>query len=307
MQRIVLIGASGQIGQALKRQWSHRLSGHDHLYCPRRAEVDLTNPVQLQAWLDRYQPTVIINAAAYTAVDQAEHEHALVDHINHLAVKQLAHWAAIHHARLLHYSTDYVFDGSRPIHTAYTETDLPCPINQYGRSKYAAEQAIVSAGCRALILRTSWVYAEQGRNFVNTILQLARQREGLSVVDDQIGVPNHATRIAQNTLSILDDWLAQPVPAQAQIYHLSAAGHTSWYGVAQRVLTLAAHHESLRCTVDQLQPITTLDYPTPARRPRNSRLATDQIRQHFAVELPDWSVDLEQMLRQRPQGASACK
>jgi len=303
MQRILLTGASGQIGQALRRQLTPWLSVADQLYCPTRAEFDLSHPIQMQTWLDQHQPTLIINAAAYTAVDQAEQEPTLANQINHVAVKQLANWAAAHHARLLHYSTDYVFDGTRPMDTAYPETDATAPVNVYGQTKLAAEQAIVQAGGDAFILRTCWVYADQGRNFINTILQLARQRDGLSVVADQIGAPNHAERIAQNTVSILSTWWAEaPTPARVRLYHLSVAGQTSWYGIAQRVLKIAAAYEPLRCGVAQLKPIASVDYPTAARRPLNSRLATEQIRQQFVVDLPDWSVDLEQMLNRRYQG-----
>jgi dTDP-4-dehydrorhamnose reductase len=296
MQRILLTGASGQIGQALRRQLTPWLSAADQLYCPTRAEFDLSHPRQMQTWLDRYQPTLIINAAAYTAVDQAEQERTLANQINHLAVQQLADWAALNHARLLHYSTDYVFDGNRPLDTAYLETDPTAPLNVYGQTKQAGEQAILQAGCRAWILRTSWVYADQGRNFINTILQLAQQRESLSIVSDQIGAPNHAERIADYTLSILTECA---VDLPTGIYHLSASGQTSWYGLAQYVLQIAERAESLRCGVAGLKAITSADYPTAAQRPHNSQLCTQNIQQYIQLDLPHWSVDVEQMLKRR--------
>lgn len=301
MQRILLTGASGQIGRALKQCLTRELADTDQLYCPTRVDFDLTHAAQMQTWLDRYQPTLIINTAAYTAVDHAERDIAQADQINHLAVKQLAEWAAAHDARLLHYSTDYVFDGTRSLDTAYLETDPTAPRNVYGQTKQAGEQAILQAGGRAWILRTSWVYADHGRNFINTILQLAQQRESLSVVSDQIGAPNHAQRIAQHTLSILTECHAE---LPTGVYHLSASGQTSWYGLAQYVLQRAERAESLRCGVAGLQAIASADYPTAAQRPLNSQLCTQKIQQYVALDLPHWSQDVEQMLKRRYQRSS---
>lgn len=296
MQRILLTGASGQMGRALQQRLAREFAHIDQLYCPTRADFDLTDLVQMQTWLDRYQPTLIINAAAYTAVDQAERDIAQADQINHLAVKQLADWAAAHDAHLLHYSSDYVFDGTRPLDTAYIETDPTAPRNVYGQTKQAGEQAIMQAGCRAWILRTSWVYADHGRNFINTILQLAQQRESLSVVSDQIGAPNYAERIADYTVSILTECAAD---LPTGIYHLSASGQTSWYGLAQYVLQMAERAEALRCGAAGLQAITSADYPTAAQRPHNSQLCTQKIQHYIQLDLPHWSVDVEQMLKRR--------
>jgi dTDP-4-dehydrorhamnose reductase len=287
MQRILLTGATGQIGRALHQQmvgiWSDAV-----WYCPTRIQLDLSCRLQIQTVLDQFAPTLIINAAAYTAVDQAETERASVLAINTIAPTVMAQWAAQHHAMLVQYSTDYVFDGQLPYDQAYLETHLTQPINYYGYCKQQAEQAILASGCLALILRTSWVYADMGHNFIQTILRLARERNTLSIVDDQIGTPNDAQRIAYWTMCLLQQ---DSIPTG--IYHVSAIGQTSWYGLAHYVLDIAQQYERWSCV---LTPIPSIAYPTPARRPHNSRLDTHKLQTQLAVDLPHWSVDVAQML-----------
>ena len=291
--RIVLLGADGQLGWELRRA----LLPLGEVVAWGRAEADLSELDALRAQLDRVRPQVIVNAAAYTAVDRAEQEVALATCINADAPALLAQWAAEHDAWLVHYSTDYVFDGTRD--APYDEACAPNPQSAYGRSKLAGELAVAASGCRHLTLRTSWVYAARGGNFARTMLKLARERELLRVVADQFGAPTAAELIADVSALALHRVLADAdFAVQAGgLYHLSAAGATSWHGYAQYVLEQArAFGAELRCR--ELAPISTAEYPLPAPRPANSRLDCTRLQQAFGVHLPDWQVQVQRMLRE---------
>ncbi len=289
--RLLLLGADGQLGWELRRA----LLPLGEVVACGRAEADLGDLDALRALLQRAQPQVIVNAAAYTAVDRAESEPERAQRINADAPAALAQWAAGRDAWLVHYSTDYVFDGrsERP----YDEHGVPQPASVYGRSKLAGEQAIAAAGCRHLLLRTSWVYAARGGNFAKTMLRLAREREQLRVVADQFGAPTAAELIADVSALALHRVLRDAAfGAQASgLYHLTASGSTSWHGYADFVLDQArALGDTLRCT--ELLPIATADYPLPAPRPANSRLDCTRLQQRFGVQLPDWRVQVRRLL-----------
>ncbi len=289
--RLLLLGADGQLGWELRRAL---LPLGEVIACG-RAQADLARPDALRAVLQRAQPHVIVNAAAYTAVDRAESEAELAQCVNAQAPATLAHWAAEHDAWLVHYSTDYVFDG-RSEHP-YDERCAPNPASVYGRSKLAGEQAITAAGCRHLVLRTSWVYAARGGNFAKTMLRLAREREQLRVVADQFGAPTAAELIADVSALALHRVLhdAQFGAQASGLYHLSASGSTSWHGYASYVLECARTlGESLRCR--ELLPIATADYPLPAKRPANSQLDCTLLQQRFGLRLPDWRVQVQRLL-----------
>jgi dTDP-4-dehydrorhamnose reductase len=294
---ILLLGANGQVGWELRRA----LLPLGKVLPLGRAEVDFTHLDGLRTVLDSRQPRIIVNAAAYTAVDKAESESELAWRVNADAPALLAEWALENDAWLVHYSTDYVFDGT--LDRPYTELDTPNPQSVYGKSKFAGEQAISASGCRHLILRTSWVYAARGANFAKTMLRLACERNSLRVVADQIGSPTSAELIADLTALILHRVLTDPSALSLDgLYHLTAAGHTSWHGYARHVLTQAKKLGwPLRCPPDAVQPIKTEDYPLPAKRPANSRLDTSKLRAAFDLTLPDWTVQVDRMLDELPK------
>lgn len=289
--RILLIGSSGQIAWELRRVLGclgdlvvSARAGADHV-------IDLSRPQTIAPVVSAVRPDLIVNAAAYTAVDQAEAEPGLAMTVNGEAVAELALAAAQLGAALVHYSTDYVFDGSanRP----YRETDPVCPQSVYGRSKLAGEQAIASASVPHLILRTSWVYGSRGNNFLRTMRRLAREREALNVVDDQLGTPTWSRHIAEATGQILVQLLRNPGqwPNASGIYHLAAGGQCSWYGFAERIIGQQRAGETL--PLQQLTPIRSEQYPTAARRPAYSVLATDKLRDTFGIGIPHWTTGLE--------------
>ncbi len=292
--RILLLGANGQVGWELRRSLAplgevfafHRGSGD-------AGAVDLARPDSLAALVDRVAPDAIVNAAAYTAVDKAEAEPALAQAINAEAPAALARAAAARGAWLLHYSTDYVFDGSGD--APRDEDAATAPLGVYGRSKLAGEQAIRDSGSRHLILRTSWVYAARGANFPRTMLRLAQEREQLRVVADQVGAPTGAELLADVSAHALRRLDAQP--ALGGTYHLAAAGETSWHGLARFAIEQGrALRPELPWKVREVQAITTADYPTPARRPLNSRLDTRRLREAFGLSLPAWETGVLRML-----------
>jgi len=283
---ILLLGATGQIGNALRRT----LLPLGRVVAPSRAQADLADLDSLAEYLRARSPDIIVNAAAHTAVDAAEADEGSAWRINADAVAIMAAQARDSGAVLVHYSTDYVFDGSKP--APYIETDTPRPLNAYGRSKLAAEHAIAASGCRALVLRTSWVYAAHGRNFVKTVLELARQRETLRVVADQVGSPTSAELVADVTALALAAHHRHQLADG--IYHLTAAGSTTWYQLACHTVQRA--HERgmmLRLQPQRIQAICTEDYPLPAPRPRNSRLDTGRLAAALGLQLPDWTAHLE--------------
>jgi len=288
---ILLFGKDGQVGHALQRT----LLPLGSLTALGRRQANLEYPDTLQDVLRQHQPDVIVNAAAYTAVDQAENEPQRAHTINATAVAHMATYARDHNALLVHYSTDYVFDGAQQ--QPYRETDAPKPINVYGQSKLAGEVAIAESGCRHFILRTSWVFSAYGDNFVKTILQLAHTSTQLSIVDDQIGAPTSAELIADVTALALASSRRDALPPG--LYHLSASGQTSWHGLARHVITqFLAQGMKLALTPQQIHAITTADSPQPARRPANSRLNTEKISQALGLELPDWRVHTDRCIAQ---------
>jgi len=275
--KILLLGANGQVGWELRRA----LAPLGDVTACGRAEADLSDLENLRAVVAQTKAEVIVNAAAYTAVDKAEAEKDLAERINHEAVAVLAAEAKRSDALLVHYSTDYVFDGAKP--TPYIETDPTNPISVYGATKLRGEEAIRASGCRHLIFRTSWVYAARGHNFVKTMLRLGKERDQLSVVADQTGAPTSAGLIADVTAQAL----AQPDVSGT--FHLTAAGETTWHGFAQLILAEAEKRGvSLKAGPGQVKAIATSAYPTPAKRPANSRLNTDKLRKTFGIVLPPW-------------------
>ena len=283
---ILLLGSNGQVGWELKRslallgpvtaltrQGENGLSG------------DLSNLEALAATVQSLNPDVIVNAAAYTAVDRAESEPEQARMINTLAPARLAQEAKAADACLIHFSTDYVFDGSGT--TPWQEADSPSPINAYGKTKFEGEEAIRQSGCTHIIFRTSWVYAARGRNFLWTMLKLAAERESLRVVDDQIGAPTGAELIADVTAHAIR--AIEQKPSLCGTYHLSAAGQTSWYEYARMVIEAAAGAGmKLKVFARDIVPIPSEEFPTPAVRPGNSRLDTSKLRKAFGVHMPGW-------------------
>ena len=286
--RILVLGRSGQVGAAL----SQSLQGLGDLIALDRAQLDLSNTDAIRTALRELQPQIVINAAAYTAVDAAESDQAMAFQINAVAPQVIAEESERLGAALIHYSTDYVFDGSKQ--GAWLEDDATAPLSVYGHSKLAGEQAITDVGGTHLILRTSWVYGLHGKNFLLTMLKLAESRDSLAIVDDQIGAPTWALTIADATSAIIRD-AGEPaqLAALSGIYHLCAGGHTSWFGFAQAIFSHASVQRK-----PQLRPITTAEYPTPAQRPHNSILNTDKFRRSFG-DLPTWDDALQTCLQMR--------
>ena len=286
--RILVLGRSGQVGTALTQS----LQGLGELIALDRAQLDLTNPDAIRTTLREIQPQIVINAAAYTAVDAAESDQAMAFQINAVAPRVMAQESERLGAALIHYSTDYVFDGGKQ--GAWIEDDATAPLSVYGHSKLAGEQAITDVGGTHLILRTSWVYGLHGKNFLLTMLKLAESRDSLAIVDDQIGAPTWALTIADATSAIIRD-AGEPaqLAALSGIYHLCAGGHTSWFGFAQAIFSHASVQRK-----PQLRPITTAEYPTPAQRPHNSILNTDKFRRSFG-DLPTWDDALQTCLQMR--------
>ncbi len=288
-KKILLLGKDGQVGWELQRA----LAPLGLLTALNRHECDLADSAQVQAVLAQVEPEVIVNAAAYTAVDKAETDQALARRINVDAVAELALYAREMGSLLVHYSTDYVFDGSKP--EAYVEDDSTHPLSVYGQTKLDGENKVRDALCRHLIFRTSWVYAARGGNFARTMLRLASDRETLNVIDDQIGAPTSAELIADVTAHALRDVLSGRAPGGT--YHLAAAGETSWYGYAKFVIDRARQQgQTLALAADGLKPIPASEYPLPARRPQNSRLNTHLLERSFALKLPHWEAGVSRVL-----------
>jgi dTDP-4-dehydrorhamnose reductase len=262
--------------------------------------LDLADLDGLAQALDRIAPDVIINAAAYTAVDKAEDEPDAAQRINGDALTVMGAWARRHGARVVHYSTDYVFDGSA--RQPYREDDAPHPVSVYGRTKLAGEQALRDSGARYLVFRTAWVYAARGKNFLRTMLHLGAERDELRVVDDQVGAPTPARLIADATMQALAQWLGDATPARDGVYHLVASGQVSWCGFARAIFE-RAHAAGLLPRVPQVAAITTADYPTRAMRPAYSVLGTARLRATFGVELPGWQAGLDGVVADLARGS----
>jgi len=286
--RMLVLGRHGQVGAAL----TESLQGLGELITLARAQLDLANQDAIRTALRELQPQIIINAAAYTAVDAAESDEATAFQINAEAPRVIAEESERLGATLIHYSTDYVFDGGKQ--GAWLEDDATAPLSVYGRSKLAGEQAITDIGGTHLILRTSWVYGQHGKNFLLTMLKLAETRDELAVVDDQMGAPTWAVTIADATAAIIRD-SGEPaqLAALSGIYHLCAGGRTSWFGFAEAIFA----HQSVQ-RKPKLRPITTAEYPTPAKRPANSMLNTDKFRHTFG-DLPAWDDALQSCMQVR--------
>lgn len=251
--------------------------------------VDLADFDDLTATLDRTQPNLILNAAAYTAVDRAEDEHDLAERVNGEALGVLGAWAKRNDARVVHYSTDYVFDGAAT--RAYREDDATHPVSAYGRSKLAGEIALSESGARHLIFRTAWVYAARGQNFLRTMLRLGAERDELRVVDDQVGAPTPARLIADVTAQAIAQWQEDDTPTRDGVYHVVASGRTSWCGFARAIFE-RAQRVGLIERAPKVQAIRTAEYPTRAVRPAFSVLDTARLRDAFGVALPDWQTAL---------------
>lgn len=290
-QRILLIGATGQVGWELQRT----LAPLGEVIIPRRERLDLSRVDSIRPCLAEIQPALIVHAAAYTAVDKAEEEPERALAINGKAPGVLAETARQQGAAFIHYSTDYVFDGQSA--SPYRESDTPQPLNVYGQTKLAGEQAIAAAGGAYLILRTSWVYGLRGHNFLLTMQRLVREGAVLRVVDDQWGAPTWSRLIAEGTAQIIaqccrgrmEDYIRQ----QAGIYHLSCGGKTTWHGFAQAILTRLERGAG---PVARLEAIPAADYPAPARRPAFSCLDNTLMRDTFGIQLPSWRTALELVL-----------
>ncbi|QBZ87419.1 dTDP-4-dehydrorhamnose reductase [Pseudomonas viciae] len=287
--RILIIGQNGQVSRALQS----RLAGMGELIVRGSSELDLAHPDLIHSPIDALKPDLIINAAAHTAVDQAESEPALAFAINAIAPGVLAQVAVKLGVPLIHYSTDYVFDGRKP--TPYTEDDMPNPLSVYGRSKLAGEDAIRQAAGQHLILRTSWVYSTEGRNFLLTMQRLLQEKPQLRVVADQIGAPTWAGTIADSTAKLIERWRAGQSGAWGT-YHLTARGETSWFGFAQAI---GEHLIEQHKPCAELEPIPSSAYPTPASRPLNSRLDCTRLFQEWGVSQPDWRSALHQCLAEQ--------
>jgi dTDP-4-dehydrorhamnose reductase len=288
VKTILLTGKDGQVGWELQGT----LAPLGRVVACGRAELDLASPDSIRARLREVKPDIIVNAAAYTAVDKAESEPALAMAVNGTAPGILAEESRRLGALLAHYSTDYVFDGEKT--EPYVETDPPNPINAYGRSKLAGEQAIAAAGCTHLIFRTSWVYGARGRNFLLTILRLARERDELRIVEDQVGAPTSAPAIARATAQVIRQARSRNGSDTAfGVYHMSAAGRTAWYGFAQAILNRAGDMLDAR---PSLVPIPSSAYPTPAPRPKNSMLCCEKLMAEFGVGLAPWEQGLEETM-----------
>jgi len=287
--KILLTGSQGQVGWELART----LLPLGEVVAASRAQTDLSDLDGLRRSIRSIKPDIIVNAAAYTAVDKAETDQEQAFLINAQAAGVLAEEAAICGALLIHYSTDYVFDGSKT--GAYLEGDQTNPLNVYGQSKLAGEQAIQASTADFLILRTTWVYAARGNNFVKSILRLAQEREELNIVADQIGAPTWARLIAESTAHILRQ--AQQERQQggfkSGIYNLTSTGETSWHGFAEKIIELAKQQDGLTIKTQRVNPIPTSAYPLPATRPANSRLSTQRLQKHYQLALPSWEAALQ--------------
>jgi dTDP-4-dehydrorhamnose reductase len=285
--RILLLGGTGQVGGDLRP-----LLDQFQVHTPDRRQLDLSQSESVRECVRAFAPHMILNAAAYTAVDKAESEPDLAGAINTAAPAVMAEEAKRTGVSLVHYSTDYVFDGTKS--SPYVETDPVCPLNVYGKTKADGEAAIRVTGCDHVILRTSWVFSPRGSNFLRTILKLAADRNELRIVDDQIGAPTSSESIAHTTIELIEQWLrgGRRFEQRSGTYHVTASGYTSWFRFTNEIVQ---RHGGLG--VKKIVPIPSREYPTPARRPLNSRLDCLKIRNTFGVSMPEWEEGLASVLR----------
>lgn len=305
--KILLMGKTGQVG----RELAGLLGRVGHVTALDRQQLDLTKPDEIRRAVRSMRPDVIVNAGAYTAVDRAESEEAVARGVNAVAPGVLAEEAKRLGALLVHYSTDYVFDGTKG--KPYEEDDPTNPLSAYGRTKLEGEKAIQQVGPAYLIFRTAWVYAKEGRNFLLTILRMATEKEELTIVRDQIGAPTSSREIAAATVKVLEQ-IRRPAAGARQwpeikgVYHMTAGGETNWYEFAKSIVELAASQSqpeawlvaatrSRPLKTRRIAPITTEEYPTPARRPLFSVLSNNRLNQEFGVKLQDWKVQLRSTFR----------
>jgi len=294
---ILITGASGQVGFELQRQFAPFGS----VLAPTRQELDLANAQDVEAYLAQHQPELILNAAAYTAVDKAESEPEQARRLNAELPAQLAAYAAKQGITLVHFSSDYVYPGNGA--EAWLEDSPTAPLGVYGQTKLEGDAAVTKSGASYLIFRTSWVYAARGNNFMKTMLRLGLERETLNIVNDQIGAPTPARLIAQITALAFTPHASHLTPHLPQgIYHLAPRGETSWHGFANEIFRMARNAgESLAIDSSQVTGIPTTEYPTPATRPLNSRLALDKLERSLGILLPDWrsqlALTLDEFLR----------
>ncbi len=281
--KILLTGATGQVGWELSRT----LMPLGEVIAVNRSQADLADLQALRTIVKRHKPDIIVNPAAYTAVDKAETERELAFLINAEAPGVLAEEAKKTGAFLVHYSTDYVFDGTKT--TPYTEEDKTNPVNVYGQSKLAGEQAIQSVADDYIILRTSWVYASRGSNFLKTIMRLAGEREELKIVADQTGSPTWARLIAETTAHVVRQTILerQADKFKSGVYHLTSSGETSWHGFAQKIVAIAREQQA-ELKIKAIHPIPAIEYPVPAKRPENSRMSVQRLEQQFGLTMPSW-------------------
>jgi dTDP-4-dehydrorhamnose reductase len=292
--RILVTGKNGQLGRSIQKivntdtKIDNNQSPNDFIFVGREV-LDLSSERSISHYFKNNKFDIIINCAAYTAVDKAEEEQELANQVNHLAVRQLAGIAKAQKAKLIHISTDYVFDGES--NKPYLETDTPNPINVYGRTKLAGEEVLQTLmPTNALIIRTSWLYSEYGNNFVKTMLKLGKERAELSVVSDQMGSPTYATDLAGVILEIIMHKKFRDVGQTTQIYHYSSEGEISWYEFAKEIFKI----EKIECEVN---PVTSQQYPTPAKRPRNTIMKKDKISNIFSINTEDYRKALKNCLK----------
>jgi dTDP-4-dehydrorhamnose reductase len=279
--KILLIGKKGQVGHDILPL----LDSISDVTAVDRSSLNLAVPDDIHRCVRSLRPEIIVNTAAYTAVDKAEAEPEVSRAINAIAPEVLAQEAKTAGSLLIHYSTDYVFDGAKP--DRYVETDQMSPLGVYGKTKAEGEEAIRNSGCRHLIFRTSWVFSSRGNNFLLTMLRLARERDQLRIVNDQIGAPTSSDSLARGTVDVLQK-ICRPDLAESLFgtYHMTASGETSWFGFAGEIFGQASTQLSLR--IPMLHPITTSEYSTPAKRPLNSRLNCEKLKLSFGVIMPTW-------------------
>ena len=289
---ILILGTNGQVGTELQRSFA----GAGEVVALDRSRADLSNPESLRAVIRELRPAVILNAAAYTAVDRAETERGLATAINATAPGVLAEEAASLDALLVHYSTDYVFNGSKT--SPWLESDATAPLNFYGVSKLDGELAIQAVGGKHLIFRTSWVYGPHGKNFLLTMLRLGRERDELRVVDDQMGAPTSSIAIADATRAAVDKVLSSPQENRTGLYHLSCGGEATWCGFARAIFERCG--AQLQGKQPKVTAIRSEEFPTPAARPRNSVLSNERLKTRLGIELPSWESALDEVVEKLP-------
>ena len=288
---ILVFGKSGQLAKSMSLSVPAHLDGKVVFLSSR--EADFAHPEKMKGYLDHYGPTQVIVCSAYTAVDKAEEERELAQKINFEAPREIARWCGLNDAKLIYFSSDYVFPGSG--NTPWKETDDTAPLNWYGETKEMGETAIQISGCKYFIFRTSWVYSEFGSNFVRTMLKLGHQKDHLRIVDDQVGGPTYAPALAEIVWKIVDQ-IDREEPLKYGLYHIAGTGEVSWAGFAEKIFEIA---RSLKydLRVNSIERIPTEDYPTPAKRPLNSRLDQSKLKDQLGIVMPEWTESLQLCLR----------